>query len=276
METPVTFQCEGQQVVGMYHLPKGVAGDAPAVLFLHGFTGDKIEPYRIFVLTARRLAAAGIAALRIDFRGSGDSDGDFADMSLSSETTDAGAALDYLRTRGGIDVNRIGLLGYSMGGMIASLYLGAHSGVRSACLWSPVAHPEREFAFRAHPEWESDMAAAGATAHEGWLLGPTFIEEIHEAKPIGAVSACGIPVLLIHGDRDEAVSVQGSHDYEAAIRAAGGTVEKLIIAGADHGFSTPAWQETVQSTTVNWFRETLAQADIGSRRPDPPSKGSRS
>ena len=64
-ETPITFSNHGQQLVGMLHLPDG-PGPHPAVIFYHGFTGDRVENHVIFVKMARRLAAAGHAALRFD------------------------------------------------------------------------------------------------------------------------------------------------------------------------------------------------------------------
>ena len=69
---------------GLLHRPDG-AEPAPVVLLLHGFTGQHIEQDRLFVQAARALAAAGFAALRFDFYGSGDSDGDFEEFTVESE-----------------------------------------------------------------------------------------------------------------------------------------------------------------------------------------------
>ena len=76
METPVVFDSKGQQIVGMLHVPNG-RGRFPGALLLHGFTGTKTESHRMFVKLSRRLAEHGIASLRFDFRGSGDSAGEF-------------------------------------------------------------------------------------------------------------------------------------------------------------------------------------------------------
>src|SRR5207244_3810038 len=87
METPVTFECKGQQLVGMLHVPDG-RGRFPAALLLHGFTASKTENHRMFVKLSRQLASQGIASLRFDFRGSGDSAGDSEDMTIRSEMAD--------------------------------------------------------------------------------------------------------------------------------------------------------------------------------------------
>ena len=76
-ERPIVFYNKGQQLNGILHSPVACAALCPAVVFFHGFTGTKVEPHRIFVKTARELAAIGFYALRFDFRGSGDSEGIF-------------------------------------------------------------------------------------------------------------------------------------------------------------------------------------------------------
>jgi len=105
---------------GLLHRPDGV-DPTPAVMLLHGFTGQHIESDRLFVQVARALADAGFAALRFDFYGSGDSDGDFEEFTLDTELADACAGFDWLSTQSGIDPNRIGVVGLSLGGAIAAL-----------------------------------------------------------------------------------------------------------------------------------------------------------
>ena len=73
---------------------------------------------------AKRLETAGIAVYRFDFMESGESDGDFSDMSVSTELEDAHAILNYVRSLEYIDSKRIGVLGMSMGGCVASHVAG--------------------------------------------------------------------------------------------------------------------------------------------------------
>ena len=87
MEKFISFKNHGQRIVGMTR--------APALLICHGFTGDKVENHFIFVKMARRLADAGFFAMRFDFRGSGESEGDFSDMTVPAEIDDARVALAH-------------------------------------------------------------------------------------------------------------------------------------------------------------------------------------
>ncbi|WP_027480467.1 alpha/beta hydrolase, partial [Deinococcus pimensis] len=123
METHAQFTVGGERVVGVLHLPDTPAPAAghPLVVMLHGYTGHKSETHRLFTLTARHLARLGVGALRFDFRGSGDSDGDFSAMTVSREVEDALAGVEYARARPGVDPARVMLMGFSMGGMVAAL-----------------------------------------------------------------------------------------------------------------------------------------------------------
>jgi pimeloyl-ACP methyl ester carboxylesterase len=85
--------------------------------------GIAIKPFR---LLADALTRAGVAVLRYDDRGVGESTGTFSTATLSDFADDAEAAVRYLLTRDDIDPNRVGLLGHSEGGLVAAI-LGAHN-----------------------------------------------------------------------------------------------------------------------------------------------------
>jgi len=85
----------GLTLRGMLHVPDGAVGKVPVVAIYHGFTGNKMEPHFIFVKLSRALEKKGIASVRFDFAGSGESDGDFIDMTISGEISDAKCILDY-------------------------------------------------------------------------------------------------------------------------------------------------------------------------------------
>src|SRR5215831_11612603 len=81
----------------------------PGVVFFHGFTGDRMESHWIFVKCARALARHGIASLRFDFYGSGESDGEFSEVTLPGEVSDAETAVSFFRGQRGIAPDALGL-----------------------------------------------------------------------------------------------------------------------------------------------------------------------
>ena len=91
---PVMFESDGQAILGVIHRPRQPPAERlPAVVIFHGFVGSKDQPHQIFVKLAEALAAAGVIALRIDFRGRGDSEGDTVDMTFEGDMADARGAL---------------------------------------------------------------------------------------------------------------------------------------------------------------------------------------
>ena len=105
-------------------LPAGT-GPFPAVLLLAGSgpqgRDETVAGHRWLRVMSDQLARAGIASLRYDKRGVGDSDGDFAEATISDFARDAEAAFDWLAARPEIDPAHIALLGHSEGGMTALL-----------------------------------------------------------------------------------------------------------------------------------------------------------
>ena len=126
----VTFENGDVTLAGTLTLPP-TEGPHPVVVLVSGSGpqdrdeslggGIAIQPFR---LLADALTRAGVAVLRYDDRGVGESTGTFSEATTTDFAGDAEAAIDYLLTREEIDPDQIGLLGHSEGGMVASM-LGA-------------------------------------------------------------------------------------------------------------------------------------------------------
>lgn len=258
MENPVVFKSCGQQVVGMLHLPEQRRKRVPAVVMLHGFTGTKVESHRLFVKTARVLARAGLATLRFDFRGSGDSAGDFSTMTISGEIEDARAALRFARRHPAIDPARVGLLGMSMGGMVAATVLGSDKRIPVAALWGAVAHPRLLVAKKMTPEHRRQLKQMGCADYGGFAVGRVFFDDITRHQPLKAIRSTAAAVLVVHGELDETVPLKAAEDYEDALENAGKAVITHVVKGADHTFSALSWETEVVGLTLEWFRCNIA------------------
>jgi pimeloyl-ACP methyl ester carboxylesterase len=84
-------------VRGFFDSPVGTPRGG--ILFLHGWSGDRTGPHRLFTRFARQLAARGFLCGRADFVGRGLSDGDASEASIARMTENAQAALNALRQR---------------------------------------------------------------------------------------------------------------------------------------------------------------------------------
>ncbi|WP_324670016.1 alpha/beta hydrolase [Geochorda subterranea] len=255
-ETPVCFTSEGEQIIGVLHRPPASERtELPVVVMCHGFTGHKVESHRIFVKTARALARRGVAALRFDFRGSGDSAGEFDEMTVEGEVRDALAAMAYVRRQVG---GPVALLGMSLGGMVATLAAQRDGDVAALVLWAAVARPERlarRIGFGGPegvwpPEWE------GRYDLGGHLVSQAFVHDLIRHDPLAAARTYPGPVLVLHGRRDETVPPD---DAEAYLAAFSGTDRTLRwIEGADHTFNRTSWEREVIEATVAWLAARLA------------------
>ncbi len=257
METPIVFESKGQQVVGILHVPEG-RGRFPAALLLHGFTGTRVEPHRMFVKISRALAEHGIASLRFDFRGSGDSAGDFEDMTIRSEVVDSIEAIRFLAQHKRVNSRCLALIGMSMGGAVAAHVVAREKRrIKSLVLLAPVAEGEGILDELSTPDAVSSLAETGITDHDGNLVGVAFIRQFAEMKPLREVVKCQCPVLLIHGSKDQTVPAHHTDLYEHALQTHKRVVKKVIIPSADHTFNKHIWESRVITETVDWFGETM-------------------
>ena len=246
MEIQVSFPSHDEMLFGVLHLPKRTP--APGIIMCHGFTGHKAEAHRLFVNAAREFCQHDLGVLRFDFRGSGDSAGEFRDMTVSGEIADAAAALDHLASRPEIDSDRMGVLGLSLGGCVAACFAGRDTRVKALVLWAAVAHLQRLFDLL-----EPEFGADDVLDYSGWGLGRPFLEDLPNIHPLDEVKRYSGPCLIVHGTDDQSVPASDATDFRSAL---GDTSHLHLIDGSDHVFSSLPWQ----SEAIAASRTFLAQA----------------
>lgn len=247
----------GRRLRGMIHQP----GDSPVgkpagVLLFHGFTGDRMESHWLFVKCSRALERAGIASLRFDFFGSGESEGDFREATLEGEVEDAQDAVDFFRREGGIDGERLGLLGLSLGGAIAAL-IAERARARALVLWAAVARLPHLRSL-ADSLLQPLADSVSTRQYEGHEVSTRFLSAADYLDPLGAVTRFTEPTLIVHPERDRHLDLSHPEDYLHASGAA--LKEKVIIAGADHTFDSVPWEQEVIVRSVGWFQRHLLPA----------------
>lgn len=114
-------------LAGTLSLPKK-EGNFPAVVLITGSgkqnRDEEILGHKPFLVLADYLTKKGIAVLRFDDRGAGESTGNFTKGTTIDFARDVQAAVDYLKNRKEITKNKIGLIGHSEGGIIAPIIAG--------------------------------------------------------------------------------------------------------------------------------------------------------
>jgi dienelactone hydrolase len=268
-ESDISIDQNGVPMMGTLNLPDGVE-NPPVVLMLHGFTGSRNEfpvaggDVGLFTHAAAQLAEAGIASLRIDFTGSGQSGGAWEDTTFSTQIADAVSAFDYLQALDGVDGDRVAILGYSQGGLVASHAADLRPESASVVLWAPVTNPLDTYAGLVTQEVVDRALAAPAdeeiTAPLSWggetTLKARFFQELVTTSPVAALSGYPGPVAVIVGTKETIVAPQPAagqvllnyHDGE----------EILVEVDSNHDWNALKTFETVDTVllpaTVDWLK----------------------
>lgn len=259
IERPLQFECSGEKIAATAHVPCDGAAPVPVVIFCHGYTGNRIEQRYIFVRMARRLALAGIASLRFDYRGCGESEGLFRDHTILDYVADAIAAINAAAKLPSIDARRMGILGYSLGGCVASYAALDRAEIKAIVLWAPVAFPWKLFFDRRPDFLPEDAFGADKTYVEyaGWEIGRKYVETLTALDPIQPLSQFKNPVLLCHGLQDTVVPPAHSEAYYTARIQKGLITEQLFFPKSDHGFKPLQEDTQLLEDSSLWFLKHL-------------------
>lgn len=214
-ERSLTIDTPDGQIRGTLAGPLSASPDA-LVVMLHGYTGARNEiPVAggegMFTRTARLFAERGIASLRIDFIGSGQSDGDWSETRFSGQARDALRAAISLRSEHLGEATPLGVLGYSQGGLVALRAAAEGAPFDRVALWNPVMDPMATYEII----FGRDTILEAAQRHRDGTVGdvvgetrlrPSFFAELVAADPIADAAEVAAPVLIATGRRDPLVA----------------------------------------------------------------------
>jgi len=242
----------------MLHVPEGLKKKqkAPAITMFHGFTGHKAETHRLFVRIARAICKEGFVVLRIDFRGSGDSEGDFEDMTAPAEVSDAEQAITFLSGLPEVNDKAIGIIGLSMGGRVAAILASKDSRVKFVVLYSAaLASRKQRFWKGLSSEALSRLELGEAIQFSGgWYLKKAFFDTIDEVVPHEVMGNIRVPILIVHGDADQTVPLEDATKGYGIVKGLNARNELHVVKGGDHVYSSKELTQEVTETTINWLK----------------------
>ncbi|UBU16450.1 alpha/beta hydrolase [Nonomuraea gerenzanensis] len=241
-----------------------------AVVLVHG-GGVTREEGGFFTRLARGLSDVGLASLRFDLRGHGDSEGRQEELTLSAILNDIRVALRHVSDATG--AGELTLLGTSFTGGITAYYAAkCPDEISRLVLFNPrLNYKERTIDSR--PFWQNDHLtdeAASQLSSQGYLLhssalkhGRAIYNEVFWLRPHEALGEVAAPTLIVHGTKDTFVPVEASRAAVPQFRAPCRLVE---IDGAQHGFAvhddpqyldpqSQEWQAFVIRTVAEWLTQ---------------------
>ena len=215
--------------------PEGLADGqkCPVVIMMHGFMGNKDGMME--KIAGDMLAQQGIATVKFDFNGHGESEGDFTNMTVPNEIEDAKLVYEYVKSLP--FAGDVALTGHSQGGVVASMTAGdlGAEGVKCVLLLAPAA-VLRDDAIRG-----STMGArynpldppASVQLFPGKNLGGEYIRTAFSLPIYETAKKYTGPACIIHGTGDQVVPYTYGERYHYIWPGS----ELHILPAADHGFS---------------------------------------
>ncbi|HWO94166.1 MAG TPA: alpha/beta fold hydrolase, partial [Dehalococcoidia bacterium] len=186
-----------------------------------------------------------------------ESEGLFADLTLSGEVDDGEDALDWLLARPEVDSTRLGVAGHSFGGLVSVLLAARRpEDVRAIAPMSAVfdapARFRRNFAAR-EPEWRARQAIALGPG--GPMLKVSFLDDLAGWDVREHARRVRAPALIVHGTADESVPTSDAAELASFLRPE--LVSVHLIEGADHVYSDAGALREVQGLVAEWFSDRL-------------------
>ncbi len=242
--------------------PAGVP--IPYVILVHGFASHRIGGGTRFVEFGRYLAAAGIACIRFDQSGCGESygmpDACFSPLSLHQ---DCQAIFQWAQNDDRLDHDRRCLLGSSFGSY-GAMALDRDYGSCGIAFWAPVFHLEPLVRERmaavgnGHGLHTEDLVGAlgdDMISVRGLKIGNPFLEHLDHIKPRDCLMAGKSPILSFHGTADTNVEASHSFQIQMVCEENKRSCEVRTIDDATHDLSEEPWRSTVHHGSVAWIQE---------------------
>ena len=240
-ETTSNFSIQGSKGKLSALMVKPVAKDDPKIdvaIVMHGFSGNKNESLLNDI--SQELIKKGIASVRFDFNGHGQSEGKFEDMTVPNEIEDAKCVFRYVRSLPW--VRNIFLVGHSQGGVVASMTAGelGTDSVKAVVLLAPAA-VLREDAIRGNTmgaNFDPLDPPEKVKLFNGLYLGGTYIRSAFSLPIYETAAKYQGPAMMIHGNADHIVPYTYSERYHHIWPNS----RLVILDHFDHGFSQNQWR----------------------------------
>lgn len=277
MNTPahgVTFECNGDTLVGILHQP--VTSTGRGVLIVVGGPQYRVGSHRQFVLLARDLAADGFPVFRFDYRGMGDSEGEFRGFEHVED--DIAAAIEAFRSASP-GLREIVLWGLCDGGTAAAFFAGhGAQAVKGLVVANPWVRTEQGLA-RAYVSSYYGRRLSEWTFWRKLLRGEMkllrtardFLADVRKARTSEtdgqshlalperlrhALQSFPGPVLLLLSGNDltaqEFVACAAATEWQPIL--ARSVLRRQALPDADHTFSRRHWQDEASRVCADWLR----------------------
>ena len=237
------------------------------LIFVHAAGGNRLGPHRMFVELADRLQCCGIASLRFDMAGCGDSEGEPAGSNLNPDIGDLLNSILFFASK--YKLPKIFLFGISRGARVSLAALAEHclpvdgavllstpfSGSRAAAKTFSNRAKEYLYKFR-NPENLKKFLSGKANFKQivKTLIFALSSQKRYRRNNDGFKTIC--PLFFIYGSKDPIAADSALH-YSRICKKFNISVKTVEIKNANHSFFHYRWKEQIMEMSEKWFMESI-------------------
>ncbi len=261
----ITLNNGSYDIPAIFSVPdKKIDKQIPAVIMLHGTGTQKDEVGNLYKSLSEKLEALGIASIRLDFAGSGDSKASDLEYSLSSAVLDGKTAFNYLQANAQIDKSRIGVVGFSQGALISQLLVIEEPNIKSLAVWSPAVGngitPMKAFFEQYYDEAKQNgYALIKYDWRSPFKVNLTWFEQLKAQQSLTLMKQFTGSLLAISGTNDTVLPWENANTLITASGSKDATA--VTMKDGDHIFNVFApkahQSKELLEITANWLNSRL-------------------
>lgn len=254
----VEIPYEGTSFPALFYRAPGASAKTPVVVQVNGLDSTKEMMWGAPLRT--ELARRGYSILMVDHPGTGEALRLRGLPAIPEAEKWAAACVDYLETRNDVDVDRIGIIGWSLGGYYAPRAAAFEKRFKTCVAWS--ANYNWGELQKRRAEREGENPVPHYWEHVQWVWGKDSFEEFMEFAPrvslVGVVEKITVPFLVTHGAGDRQIPIEYAHaQYEHA--TASPRRELKIFTEREGGVEHVGGDNMLPAASyiADWIAETL-------------------
>jgi len=239
---------DGNDAHGLLTMPVGyVAGTkVPMILFIHG--GPTAQDQHGFDVSRQMFAAHGYAVLHVNYRGS-TGRGQAYSMAINAdwgdkEVIDLLAVTDAAVATGKIDADKMGVGGWSYGGILTDYTIASTDRFKAASSGAGMGNLLGFYGIDQYIlQYQDELGAP-------WKNLDLYVKLSY---PFLHADRIKTPTLFMGGDKDFNVPVEGGEQMYQALRAVGTPSELIVYPGQFHGFTRPSFIKERYEAWFGWY-----------------------
>ncbi len=243
---------DGSEVHSLLTMPVGYAAGAkaPMLLWIHG--GPTSQDSHRFAVDRQLIAAHGFAVLQVNYRGSTGRGHDYS-LAINAdwgdkEVKDLLAAVDGAVATGKIDADRMGVGGWSYGGILTDYTIASTTRFKAASSGAGTANLLGMYGVDEYIlQYDNELQPPWKNVEPYLKLSYPFL---HADKIV-------TPTLFMGGDKDFNVTLVGGEQMYQALKSVGTTAELVVYPGQFHGFTRPSFIRDRYQRWFDWYDKYL-------------------